>query len=151
MFVGNFRHLFFFLYFENRKQMQSTQSTGGGGGTGNRREHVLLKEHELRCEARENEWLTVKLLTGVAEIFGVELAQNKEYNFRDQNFAIFTWYGCTIETSGDSSVYIADSAPMVAYVNTHIQLEARRDVALANNDFGPRVRILKFLYVPIVM
>lgn len=110
------------------------------GGSSNKHEWVLPKENELRCEVKENEWLTVKLLSGTAEIFGVELAQNKEYNFRDQNFAIYTWYGCTIETSGaDTSVYLADSTPMIAYVNTHIQLEARRDVAVANSDSGPRV------------
>ena len=60
--------------------------------------------------------------------------------FHDQNIAIFTWYGCTVESSGaDSTLYIADSTPMVSYVNTHVQLEAKRDVALANNDQGPRV------------
>ena len=40
------------------------------------------------------------------------------------------------------SVYKADTTPLVAYVNTHIQLEARRDVALANQDYGPRVLIV---------
>lgn len=30
----------------------------------------------------------------------------------------------------------------VAYVNTHIQIEARRDVALANSESGPRVLIV---------
>lgn len=109
-----------------------------------RKEWILQKEHELRCEVKENEWLNVRLLNGSAEIFGVELAPNREYTFHDHNFAIYTWYGCTIETSGadGSSLYVADSSPMVAYVNTHIQLEARRDVALANSDSGPRVIIV---------
>ena len=49
-------------------------------------------------------------------------------------------YGCIIESSGgDSALYLADSTPMIAYVNTHIQLEAKRDVAVANSDYGPRV------------
>jgi polyribonucleotide 5'-hydroxyl-kinase len=123
------------------------QSGASNAGT-YRKEWILKKETELRCEAKENEWLTVRLTNGLAELFGVELAQNKEYTFHDQNFAIFTWYGCTIETisnitGGDgSSIYVADTTPMIAYVNTHIQLEARRDVALANNDFGPRVVIV---------
>lgn len=31
---------------------------------------------------------------------------------------------------------------MIAYVNTHVQLEAKRDVALANKELGPRVMIV---------
>lgn len=117
----------------------------------NKREWNIPQENELRCEVKEDEWLTIRLVTGTAEIFGVELAPNKEYTFHDQNFAVFTWYGCTVETSGlvASSPYVADSTPMVAYVNTHIQLEARRDVALANSDSGPRVRII-FTFCKIV-
>lgn len=106
----------------------------------NKREWSLKKETEIRCEVADGATLRIKLLTGTAEIFGVELAPNKEYTFRDQNVAIFTWYGCTLESSGDDAgLYIADSTPMIAYVNTHVQLEARRDVAVANKDAGPRV------------
>lgn len=108
-----------------------------------KREWIIKKECELRCEVPENSTVVIKVLIGSAEIFGVELALNKEYIFRDQNIAVFTWYGCTVEcTSMGSSVYLADSTPMVSYVNTHIQLEARRDVALANNDVGPRVLVV---------
>lgn len=61
--------------------------------------------------------------------------------------AVFTWYGCTIETTGwVSSIYVAKETPMKAYVNTHAQLEARRDKAVQEltaghtNVTGPRVR-----------
>jgi polyribonucleotide 5'-hydroxyl-kinase len=108
------------------------------------KEWVLKKESELRCEVQESQVLTLKMTAGSSEIFGVELAPNKEYTFRDQNIAIYTWYGCTIETSTDSGIYIDDSTPMISYVNTHIQLQARRDVALNNNDNGPRVSKIVF-------
>ena len=105
-----------------------------------KKEWIIPKETELRCEVAENASLTIKLINGSAELFGIELALNREYYFTDQNIAIFSWYGCTIESSGnDSGLYLADTTPMVAYVNTHIQLEAKRDVALANNEHGPRV------------
>ena len=75
---------------------------------------VLKKESEIRCEVQENSSLSVKLTAGSAEIFGVEMAPNKEYIFRDQNIAIFTWYGCTLDISGDDSgLYESDSTPMV--------------------------------------
>ena len=107
-----------------------------------KREWILKKESELRCEVNENSTLTIKVTKGTAEIFGIELAPNKEYTFKDQNIAVFSWYGCTLETSGaDSSLYVADSTPMVAYMNIHIQLESRRDYALAENEIGPRVGI----------
>lgn len=103
----------------------------------------LKKETEIRCELGENDSLSLRLLTGSAEVFGIEMAPNKEYIFKDANVAVFTWYGCSLESSGDDSgLYVADSTPMVAYVNTHVQLEARRDVALANKDYGPRVMLV---------
>jgi polyribonucleotide 5'-hydroxyl-kinase len=108
-----------------------------------RKEWLIKAESELRCEVGEGDPLYVKLLTGNAEIFGIELALGKEYSFIDENFAIFTWYGCTVETIGKSdSLYLSDSTPMISYVNTHIQLEAQRDFAVANSTDGPRVLIV---------
>jgi polyribonucleotide 5'-hydroxyl-kinase len=70
------------------------------------------------------------------------MALNKEYTFLDENVAVFTWYGCVVESTGTCQIYESDSTPMVAYVNTHCQLEAIRDVALYNSDFGPKVMIV---------
>jgi len=39
------------------------------------------------------------LPSGVAEIFGTELAVKKEYHFTDCKLAAFSWYGATIEAS----------------------------------------------------
>lgn len=106
--------------------------------------YTLSNETELRCEVPAEENLIVTVISGNAEIFGVELVCNKAYTFTDDSIAIFSWYGCEIETVSESSrmhIYISDSTPMVSYVNTHMQLEARRDVALANGDSGPRVLV----------
>lgn len=108
----------------------------------NKRTWNLKRESELRCEIGENETMSLKLTSGSAEIFGIELSLNKEHFFTDENFAVFTWYGCTLETSSTcDTFYESDSTPMISYVNTHVQLEARRDVALKNGDFGPRVLV----------
>ncbi len=122
----------------------------------------LKPESELRCEVLDDggHVLIVQLLEGNAEIFGIELAQKKEYIFKDTNIAIATWYGCKIETSGPSNIlsgiYVSSETPMVSYVNTHIQLEARRDHAYNNNDNGPRVinlilLIKCFIYIKFVI
>jgi polyribonucleotide 5'-hydroxyl-kinase len=113
-----------------------------------KKEWTLKSEHELRCEIPEGKPLVMKLLSGTAEIFGIEMAILKEYNFSDDNIAVFTWYGCVLETSGDcESIYESDTTPMVSYVNTHVQLEAKRDVALANGDIGPKVSIFIVIYI----
>jgi len=120
-------------------------------------DRILLAETELRCEVSSQEILSVQITEGTAEIFGAELALNKEYNFCGRNLAIFTWYGCKLTTeisplvTGQSSMaggsvashlYVASDSPMISYINTHIQLEARRDVALANNEKGPRILVV---------
>lgn len=120
----------------------------------NKSERILLAETELRCEVSSQEVLTVQITEGTAEIFGAELSVNKEYHFCGRNIAIFTWYGCKLTTDisplllGQSSgsisshLYVASDSPMISYINTHIQLEARRDVALANNEKGPRILVV---------
>lgn len=106
----------------------------------------LSAESELRCEVTDQESITIKLLSGNAELFGIELALSREYVISDDNIAVFSWFGCKLEVKGScKSKYLAkagenDLGNMVALVNAHIQLEAMRDVALANGENGPRVR-----------
>ncbi|CAM9902175.1 unnamed protein product, partial [Chrysoparadoxa australica] len=102
---------------------------------------------ELRFELDKTETLTIVLREGSAEIFGIELAPNRDYSFSNSKQAVFTWYGCTLETRGGvASIYKAQQSIMVAYANTHAQLEARRDSALAalvegRRAHGPRVLV----------
>eukprot|EP00607_Mallomonas_marina_P002237 CAMPEP_0182439140 /NCGR_PEP_ID=MMETSP1167-20130531/86253_1 /TAXON_ID=2988 /ORGANISM="Mallomonas Sp, Strain CCMP3275" /LENGTH=405 /DNA_ID=CAMNT_0024632771 /DNA_START=29 /DNA_END=1243 /DNA_ORIENTATION=- len=87
--------------------------------------------------------MQLQLIEGNAEIFGVEMALNRDYSFTDESFAVFTWYGCKLEMTGScQSSYVSSETPMVSYVNTHVQLEAKRDVALANSENGPRIMVV---------
>eukprot|EP00904_Undaria_pinnatifida_P010268 jgi/Undpi1/6371/HiC_scaffold_20.g08852.m1 len=110
---------------------------------------VLQAETELRFDVSAEHTLTVVLKENTAEMFGIELASEYEYKFSSTKAAVFTWYGCTIETTGwVSSIYVAQETPMKSYVNTHAQLEARRDKALQAlqagqaNVTGPRVMVV---------
>ncbi|CAM9682875.1 unnamed protein product [Ectocarpus sp. 6 AP-2014] len=110
---------------------------------------VLQAETELRFDVSAEHTLTVVLKENTAEMFGIELAAEYEYKFSSTKAAVFTWYGCTIETTGwVSSIYVAQETPMKSYVNTHAQLEARRDKALQalqagrTNITGPRVMVV---------
>lgn len=111
--------------------------------TSPRKDWNLKKETELRCFLKEGQTLSLWLIDGTAEIFGIEMAKNKEYIFEDRSFAIFTWYGCTLQSSGfDQTLHESQNQSMITHINTHIQLEARRDVAVATSSAGPRVLIL---------
>ena len=86
-----------------------------------------------------------QLLSGTAEIFGTEIAQNQNepYVFLGHKAAIFTWHGCRIEVTGKcQSDYIAEETPMVSYANTHFALELLREHATESSGLGPRVLIV---------
>lgn len=105
-----------------------------------RETHTLEAETELRIEvpysllstSSTSEHCKVRLTSGSAEIFGVELALNRWYDFSCCKIAVYTWHGCTVEVEGVYTVsYESDeTACNVAYVNTHAQLEVLRDDAL---------------------
>lgn len=60
--------------------------------------------------------LFLQLLDGKAEIFGTELAPNKEYTFLPgAKVAVFTWHGCRLILRGKTEgTYIASETPMVS-------------------------------------
>jgi len=114
--------------------------------------HTLKADTELRIEVPTNVTATIILLQGSAEIFGAELCcapantkSSDDYikqSYRvsgHSKFAIFTWHGCTIDVEVEFGksldiIYTSDeTACNIAYVNTHIQLEALRDEALNHN------------------
>ncbi|KAJ0398625.1 hypothetical protein P43SY_007483 [Pythium insidiosum] len=105
-------------------------------------EIVLGREGEYRVEVGAATELKVKLVSGSAELFGVELAINNEYTLRDQKAAIFTWYGATLQVSGTPEVaYTSEETPMNSYINIHAQLQKRRELAKLKGSAGPRVLI----------
>jgi polyribonucleotide 5'-hydroxyl-kinase len=107
--------------------------------------HTLEAETELRIDVASDdgshddlkgEVVTVTLLEGSAECFGAPLAERTPYTWgRGAKFAVFTWYGCRLRVGFSRSqtaslVYESKEVNhMLAYLNTHAQLEARRDHA----------------------
>lgn len=105
-------------------------------------EVVLAREGEYRVEVPAQSEVGVRLKSGSAELFGVELAIDREYVFRDRKLAIFTWYGCTLEVRGAPEVaYSSEETPMDSYLNVHAQLQRRRELAKAKHGAGPRVLV----------
>eukprot|EP01147_Barroeca_monosierra_P001813 gene1813-4913_t len=108
---------------------------------------VLQRGSELRFEASLKHPVTVKLVKGRAEMFGTELVLGKTYKFTDTSFAIFTWHGCTLQyTSESSNAYVSGAdlreTPMRHLLNLHAALEKERQIAFDDNADGPRVMVV---------
>ncbi|KAG7576018.1 Pre-mRNA cleavage complex subunit Clp1 C-terminal [Arabidopsis thaliana x Arabidopsis arenosa] len=123
--------------------------SGAVSGSANLKQVKLERESELRIEVSE-EPLRLRVVNGTAEIFGSELPPEIWRTFPPRmKFAVFTWYGATIEMDGVTETdYTADETPMVSYINVHAILDARRRFAKAStsNDpessQGPRVIVV---------
>ncbi|MFS7948243.1 putative pre-mRNA cleavage complex subunit Clp1, P-loop containing nucleoside triphosphate hydrolase [Helianthus anomalus] len=109
----------------------------------------LEKESELRIEVSFNTSLHLRLLSGNAEIFGTEMPPQNWLVFPPKmKFAIFTWYGATIEMQENTETdYVADETSMISYANVHAVLEERRNRAKASASDshvsqGPRVIVV---------
>ncbi|KAL7528348.1 hypothetical protein ACHAXR_002397 [Thalassiosira sp. AJA248-18] len=104
--------------------------------TENTSRHTLSPESELRIEIPTGIYCTVTLRHGSAEIFGVELSQERPLHLTGAKVAVFTWHGCTLDISNREKLdilYVSEETEAnVAYVNTHAQLEAMRDEALSS-------------------
>lgn len=131
------------------------QTVGGGtsmaSGAAATKQVKLDKESELRIEVGPDAPLRLRLITGSAEIFGTEIAPEIWLTFPPRlKFAVFTWYGTTIELDGPTETdYTADETPMISYVNVHAVLEGRRNCAKASSSSsdsdssqGPRVIVV---------
>merc|ERR1711964_164524 len=95
-----------------------------------KRIYDLLEYEELRFEVGGDKSVIVKVLEGTAEIFGTELAREKEYTLRNTHVAIYTWHGCRVALTGDcQDTYTSMDTPMVTYLNTHAGLENLRRAA----------------------
>ncbi|XP_019156851.1 PREDICTED: protein CLP1 homolog [Ipomoea nil] len=124
-------------------------ATHGGSGSSNVRQEKVDKECELRIEVSPDTPLRLRVLNGTAEIFGTELPPGIWLTFPPRlKFAVFTWYGATIEMDGPTETeYTADETPMISYVNVHAVLDARRHRAKASASDsdtyqGPRVIVV---------
>ncbi|KZT61554.1 cleavage/polyadenylation factor ia subunit Clp1p [Calocera cornea HHB12733] len=92
------------------------------------RQCILNPKTELRFELDPGETITLRLVSGRAELFGAELPRERAYHFTAEcKAAVFTWHGCTLEVTGHASTeYVAEETPMVSYANCHAVLEQMR-------------------------
>ena len=106
---------------------------------------------ELRFEIQgglTNRKLKLRLVQGLAEIFGVEMLRDKTYEFSNGgNGAVFTYLGCTIETEGEGvdlngDLYQSEDTIMSHILKIHGTLQGLREEAQDMEEDGPRVAIV---------
>ncbi|XP_010451798.1 PREDICTED: protein CLP1 homolog 5-like [Camelina sativa] len=109
----------------------------------------LEKQSEFRIEVQRTRPLRLRLLDGGAEIFGYELPHEVWFTFPPRMiFAVFTWYGATIETDGiTENEYTSCETPMMSYLRVHNSLlvERHRSTSSTRDSVpsqGPRVIIV---------
>jgi polyribonucleotide 5'-hydroxyl-kinase len=104
---------------------------------------TLSAETEYRFESSFTRPITIKLLSGSAELFGTDLAPQVPYTFRGTKAAVFSWSGCSLEvTGGRAEDYVADETPMGQYANVHFALEDARTQAEEEDGTGPRLMLV---------
>lgn len=87
--------------------------------------------------------MLAQLLSGTAEVFGMEMSPNREYEVRGTKLAIFTYEGARVSVRGKCEVeYLSEETVMHAYLNTHLAIEGMRREAAERGNEGPRVMIL---------
>ncbi|KZV36517.1 hypothetical protein F511_15688 [Dorcoceras hygrometricum] len=127
----------------------SVAPAGAAGGSTTIRQVKLDKECELRVEVGPDAPLRLRLSSGTGEIFGTEIPPGIWLTYPPRlKFAIFSWYGATIEMDGSTETdYTADETPMISYVNVHAVVDARRTRAKdapsdSDTSQGPRVIVV---------
>lgn len=108
---------------------------------------------EYRFQVPASSSLNIRLLSGLAEKEGTELAPHVTYTFSGSKSKINTWQGCELEVSSENAVshdaYVAEltaeDTPLVSYLNLHMKLEGLRTATASGHSddaLGPRVLVV---------
>lgn len=118
------------------------QPLAGAGGDDEFHRLSIAQGSEWNIEVSAETKLTIRVISGIAEIFGTELAIGKEYNFRNYKFGVYAVEGVELEwrcpelTSETLSILPNSTAKFV--YNLHFALEKMR----SSSFDGPRVMIV---------
>nr|POE51843.1 mrna cleavage and polyadenylation factor clp1 [Quercus suber] len=101
----------------------------------------LAPQNEWRFEAAFSKPYNIKLVSGQAELFGIELAPNQTYSLAGTKGVIFTWTGCTLDITGEAESEYAgqETGYAVEWLSLHGMLESVRDDPI---NGGPRILVV---------
>lgn len=131
---------------QSQPHIGSVSSFSGPGLPQTSRQEDLAPQTEWRFEVNFQQTYTIRVVSGHAELFGVELAPNQTYTFSGFKGAILTWQGCQLEVSGYAeSEYVGQETDYaVEWLNVHGMLETLRHDAQSTvgSDGGPRILVV---------
>lgn len=109
-------------------------------------EKVELKtgeEFRFEVSSETKGGISIELISGSCELFGVELAIDRKYTFFSGKLALYTYYGCVLQLHQSiQDSYISEETPMISYLNLHSQMEQRREQAMYHGTAGPRIMVV---------
>jgi polyribonucleotide 5'-hydroxyl-kinase len=99
-------------------------------------EVVLSANQEYRIEVGESQKLKLMVLSGIAEIKGQELLNERWYIFRDTRTFVFTFTGCRLKTDGTCELqYVSDSTNVPQIFNLFHYFYSRKFDYTGNRSF----------------
>jgi polyribonucleotide 5'-hydroxyl-kinase len=107
----------------------------------------LPREHEYRITVDCDKTIELKVESGTAELFGIELSPFNVYKFSGCKIAIFTWKECVLKLRGRQAKqkyevdWNFDELPHFKYLNLHFYLNKLREEAMIENKIGPKVLV----------
>lgn len=119
-----------------------SQPLTGPGGDDEFHKLSIAQSSEWNVEVSSDTRLTVRIISGIAEIFGTELAVDKEYNFRNYKFGLYAIEDVELEwrcqelSSEKLNISVNSTAKFV--YNLHFALEKMR----SSSFDGPRVLVV---------
>lgn len=93
---------------------------------------------EFRFEVTHEKSAEITLLSGTAEINGVELCLNTKYSFSGCKLALFTWHGCSLTATNADVAYVGKETCMQNILNlfTAINHSDHRVLVVGPQDSG---------------
>lgn len=91
----------------------------------------IPRNHELRLEVLESQKIKIMVVSGLAEIFGQELLNEKWYNLTDIKCAVFTFTGAVVRVEGVCDLsYLAESSCFPKFFNYFDSVKDSSDTVL---------------------
>lgn len=105
------------------------------------RRETLAPRSEWRFEVGFHQEYHIKVESGNAELFGIELAPKQNYSFSGCKGAVLSWQGCQLEISGDAESEYAgqETEYAIEWINVYGMIETLRNQTPTE---GPRVLVV---------
>jgi polyribonucleotide 5'-hydroxyl-kinase len=97
---------------------------------------TLAAHEEFRLEVSHEKTAIVKVVSGSAEMSGVELVVDCVYSFSGSKLWVFTFFGCVLECSGADVAYVGKETSVPRWLRICSGTDGRRVLVVGPQDAG---------------